>query len=401
MKLLAITSYYKPAYVYGGPVHSEAALYEGLTKLGVDLTVITTNANGEDKLDVPFLTPVDVDGVKVIYCPTNPAPGSAFYSSAQIKAAKQQIPDADIINLQTFWGYATGPLSQHCINHKIPYFVFLDGQLMDYAMRRARWTKRLKKRLFLHLMGYRYLNGAAALFCSSSLEISYLQTHPINTPTFLVTNSIDVNAFKTLPPRGRLRIQYHIPKDAMVMVMIGRLHAVKNPHIAVAALIAAQKLSNEVHLLIVGPDEHHLQPTLEEQARQAGCADKLHFTGLLQKDALLQAMADSDLLVMPSESENFGMSAAESMAAGLPILVSDSVPVGAWAKQAFSGETSPCNRDAFSKTAVAMLNNSTQLKEMGQNGKAAAANLFGREVVAEEMRTYLERIIAQGKKHNV
>lgn len=131
-----------------GQARSEAALYESLSKLGVEVTVITTNANGSGKLDIPLLTPVDVDGVQVIYCPAKAAPGSAFYSPTQVKEAKRRIPDTDIVNLQTFWGYATRTLSQHCRKHHIPYYVSLRGQLMNYAMQSRGWTNRLKKYLF-------------------------------------------------------------------------------------------------------------------------------------------------------------------------------------------------------------------------------------------------------------
>lgn len=400
MKLLAITSYYKPAYIYGGPIRSESILYESLVKLGIEVTVVTTNANGVAKLDIPLLTPVSVGGVQVIYCPIKRVPGSAFYSSKQVKEAKRFILSADIVNLQTFWGYATPILSQYCIKYHIPYYISLRGQLMNYAMQQTDRIKQFKKYLFLHLLGYKYLNGAAALHCTSSQEISQLQAYPITTQTFLVPNSIDVNSYKTLPSRGRLRGQYQIPADALVMVMIGRLDAVKNPHIAVAALIAAQKLPVPVHLLVVGPDKNNLQPLLKEKAHQAGCANRLHFTGLLQKDALLQAMSDSDLLIMPSESENFGMSAAESMAAGLPILVSDNVPVGDYAKQVFAGETAACNEIDFCKSAVALLSNPAQMREMGLNGRLAAGKLFGREVIAKEMLSHFEQIIVQSYKHH-
>lgn len=400
MKFVAIVAYYKPAYVYGGPVRSTAALYEGLEKLGVDVTVITTDANGGQKLDVPQLTPTDVDGVQVIYCPTKPRLGSAFHSPSLINEAKRYIPQADLVNLQMFWGYATRPLTRYCIDHRIPYFVSMRGQLMDYAMKEMQWTKRLKKYAFLHYTGYHYLNHAAALHCTSALEIAQLQAYPINTPTFLIPNGLDVAEFEQIPPRGQMRIRYHIPEDALVMVMIGRIHSVKNPHIAVAALAAAQTLPTDVHLLMVGPDEHHLQAALEEQARQAGCADRLHFAGLVQRADLLQVFADSDLLVMPSQTENFGMSAAEAMAAGLPILVSDVVPVGEWAKNALAGETAACNEVAFSEAAAAMLSNPTRLKKMGQNGRAAAARLFDHQAVAKDMLNHLEQIVAEVHEHH-
>jgi glycosyltransferase involved in cell wall biosynthesis len=395
LKLLAITSYYKPAYGYGGPVRCDSALLESLAQSGVDITVITTNANGPEKLNVPLLTPLEVGGVKVIYCPVKPVPGSDFYSPTQIKLAKQHILQNDIVDLQILWGYAARPISQYCKKHKIPYFSTLHGQLMDYAMHHAGWIKKLKKQLFLVLVGYGYLNGAQALHCTSELEIANLRAYPIHAPTFMVPNCMDVHSFQDLPTRGQLRSKYLIPEDALVIVMIGRIHSKKNPQIAVSALIAAQKMSMNAHLLIVGPDQQNLQPSLNKQASQAGCADRLHFTGLLQKDGLLQAMSDADLLIMPSasDSENFGMSAAECMAAGLPILVTENIPVGVWAKQAGAGETAPCNEVDFSNAVVVLLSKPAQLKAMGQNGKVAAAMHFDHKVVAKEIYNQLEQII--------
>lgn len=397
MKLVAVVAYYKPAYVYGGPVRSTAALYEGLAKLGVDVTVITTDANGEQKLDVPLLTPIDVDGVQVIYCPTKPGVGSAFHSPSLIVEAKRYIPQADIVNLQTFWGYATRPLTRYCVEHQIPYFVSLRGQLMDYAMKQVRWSKRLKKRIFLRYIGYQYLNHAVALHCTSTLEIAHLQAYPVTAPTFLVPNSLDVETFAQLPPRGQLRSLYHIPEDALVLVVIGRIHSVKNPHIAVETLAAVQTLPIEVHLLMVGPDEHHLQAALEEQARQAGCADKLHFTGLLQQDDLLQVLADSDLFLMPSQTENFGMSAVEAMAAGVPILVSEGVPVGKWAKQAGAGLMLPCTSSAFADATRALLTDTEKLHQMAIRGRELAATHFDNISVARQMLTQLRAIIETGQ----
>lgn len=397
MKLLAINSYYKPAYIYGGPVRSEASLFEGLSRLGVEVIVITTDANGDEKLNMPLLTPVDIDGVKVIYCPTCKMLGTRFYSKTQIKIAQQYIPYADIVNLQTFWGWATRPLSNACVKSKIPYFVSLRGQLMEYAMQNVGLVKRFKKKIFLHSVGYNYLNKAAALHCTSLLEISQVKAYPITSPMFLVSNGIDTNKYTLLPKRGLFRQRYQISDDALVMVMIGRLDAVKKPEIAVSTLIAAQKLCFPVHLLIIGPDEKRMVPILRRQANNAGCENRLHFTGLLQKDAILQAMADSDLFIMPSASENFGMSAAESMAAGLPILVSDKVPVGALAKQFSSGTVVPCEEEAFSEAALSLLSSPDKLKEMGQKGKEAARDLFDNDVVARTMLINLERIISTSK----
>ena len=123
----------------------------------------------------------------------------------------------------------------------------------------------------------------------------------------------------------------------------------KRPDIAIEALAAANSSVGETHLVLAGPDEMQLIPKLLVQAQRLGCADRLHITGLLKGDEVLVALADADLLLMPSEpeSENFGMSAVEAMAAGLPILVSEGVPIGRWAKSAGAGRIASCTVDFF------------------------------------------------------
>ena len=59
MRILCATGYYKPAYVYGGPVKSVATLCEGLARLGNQVTVFTTNANGPGKTLTAFLAAID------------------------------------------------------------------------------------------------------------------------------------------------------------------------------------------------------------------------------------------------------------------------------------------------------------------------------------------------------
>ena len=134
-----------------------------------------------------------------------------------------------------------------------------------------------------------------------------------------------------------------------------------------AALAAAQDLSGETHLIMAGPDESGMGNALRAQAHQAGCEGRLHVVGLLAGDEVLQALAAADLLLMPSEpqSENFGMSAVEAMAAGLPVLVSEGVPVGVWAEANGAGYQIPCEVEAFQQKTHMLLSEPLELQAMG------------------------------------
>jgi glycosyltransferase involved in cell wall biosynthesis len=136
---------------------------------------------------------------------------------------------------------------------------------------------------------------------------------------------------------------------------------------------------------------------LRSQAARLGCADRLRLTGLLSGERMLQALADADLLVMPSASESFGNSAAEALAAGLPILVSDRVPVGRQALAAGAGCIAPPEAAAFARAAREMLDQPDRLKRMGERGRELARREFDLPVVGGRMLAHCREIGAAGR----
>ena len=57
LRITYVVSYYRPAFVYGGPVQSIANTCEALARLGAEVTVLTTDANGRERLRVPLGEP--------------------------------------------------------------------------------------------------------------------------------------------------------------------------------------------------------------------------------------------------------------------------------------------------------------------------------------------------------
>lgn len=394
MKILIVTASYKPAYVYGGPIRSLAALAEGLVGEGIDVTVLTTNANGSTRLDIPLRQPVLVDGVEVYYYPLAPISlGSFDYSPQLAQACEAQVKQFDLVVLQALWSHAAGPIVSACKRYNVPYVISLRGQLMPWSINH----KGLKKRLYLALFARRYLDNAAGLQCTVPIEAEAANSFNFRAPTFVVPNGIDLARFENMPERGHMRSTLGIPEDARILLFMGRLHPVKRPDIVVAALIAAQSAPYEVHLIMAGPDETNMSETVITLAKQGDCDDRLHLVGLLNGDEVLQAFADADLMLMPSESENFGMSAIEAMASGVPVLVSDGVPVGHWAEEAGAGRVISCDTTAFAQATRELLSDADQLKRMGQKGKTMVSQRFDNHVVTKKILAQYVSIIETGR----
>jgi glycosyltransferase involved in cell wall biosynthesis len=393
MHILYVCPYYKPAYVYGGPVQSFSDSCEGLVESGAQVTVFTTNANGSTLLDVPLQRSIVVEGVTVWYFPLALKGLSFFYSPALAEAVRARVSEFDLVVAAALWGHALIPTASACSRACVPYVIPTHGQLFPWALAK----KRLKKMIYLELFARRYVNRAAAIHCTDPSEAEAVSQLMFRPPTFVVPNAIHTAFFTTRLTRGNLRKQFGISDRAYLLIFLGRITRIKRPDVAVDVLGATQRLDREVHLVIVGPDEDGLTRQLQAQAQRLGCHDKLHFTGLLDREGVASALADANLLLMPSEIvENFGLSAVEAMAAGVPVLASDGVPTGRWAQMAGAGRITACTSEGFQQAAIELLSKPELLQIMSRRGQELARDRFDVSAVAHEMLAQYEAIVEIG-----
>ncbi len=395
MKVLFVTCYYKPAFSYGGPVTSTAAFCENLLRLGTQVTVLTTNAGGSKLLDVPLQQPVDVDGVEVWYFPLKFRGLGYFFASGLFRKIFEQVKGTEIVYTDSVWGYASLPISLACSYWKKPYVVQLHGQLEPWSLRQ----KRMKKYIYLKMWGKKFLNRSNGLFCTSVDEANHAKNIGLFSPKFVLPLGVDLSSNTLNQQQDVFRGQLEIPEDAPVLLFLGRIHHKKRPDLAIQILSLLPENLRRTHLILAGPDQEDLVPDLVAYAQKLGCQERVHFTGLLDRQQILQAFAAADLLVMPSEpqSENFGMSAVEAMAAGLPVLVSDGVPVGRWAVQAGAGRVESCDAQAFARAVAEMLVDPSQLAQMGANGRALVREKFEIRAVTRHFLDQFQAITETGR----
>lgn len=382
IRVLFVASYYKPAYIYGGPARSIPTLCEGLVQAGAEVVVFTTNANGHLNLDVPTDRPIEVDGVLVNYFQrSHLAPGRYFYASDLGKACWQQMKNFDIVYICGTWTYPLLPAARAARKAGIPYVISPRGSFMTWSMQ-EKW---LKKKLYLLLVERDIMNGAAVLHCTSQPELEQIEQWRFKPPTVFIPNGIDLSLFRTLPTRGKLRQSLGISETGPVSLYVGRLHKEKRLTRLINAFSNVVKVMREAHLLIVGGDEDHTGTEMRDQVKQMGLSGQIHFTGLLSGDSLLQAYADADLFVLLSYRESFGMVAAEAMATGLPILISSDVGIAREVKQHGAGIVVDADSLHVEEAWEDILLSPGKHKKMSEAGKRLARNHFSSQSVARQM----------------
>src|SRR5262249_37819371 len=97
----------------------------------------------------------------------------------------------------------------------------------------------------------------------------------------------------------------------------------KSPDLLLRAFSQSAASSPAAHLAFVGPDESGMLEKLQQLSDTLRVKERVHFCGPLTGDAKWSAYRDADIFVLPSQNENFGNTAAESVAAGTPVVVTD------------------------------------------------------------------------------
>jgi glycosyltransferase involved in cell wall biosynthesis len=192
------------------------------------------------------------------------------------------------------------------------------------VLRHNRW-KKLAWRLFWERAN---IEAAALIRFTTRLEEERARSFWQLRNTIVVPHSVDVETWRVLPDRSKMETRLPMLQGREVILFVGRINWVKNIDLLLISLAAVLQKRPKAILVCAGPDNEGYQSVLEKQAKALGIADHVIFTGMLQGDDLKSAYARADALALVSQKENFGHAAAEALACGIPVVLSNGVGVG-------------------------------------------------------------------------
>ena len=144
-----------------------------------------------------------------------------------------------------------------------------------------------------------------------------------------------------------------------IVTFLGRITFQKGPEYFIEAARKVLKVNPNVRFVMAGSgDMYH---GMIERVAQLGIADRFHFTGFLRGDDVIKMYQLSDVYVMPSVSEPFGISPLEAMRSNVPVIISKQSGVSEVLKHAIKIDF--WDVDALADSIHAMLNY-TSISEM-------------------------------------
>jgi glycosyltransferase involved in cell wall biosynthesis len=166
---------------------------------------------------------------------------------------------------------------------------------------------------------------------------------------------------------------------------LGRINWKKGLDILAKAYGRIARQREDVHLLIVGNDESGYEKRVKRWLKEERVLDKVTFTGMLTGKEKLRAYTASDIFVLPSYSENFGMSVIEAMACGIPVVISDQVGIHREVSANNAGVIVECNEESVGKGVKSILDNKNFAEELSFNAKKMVREYYSIDNVADKM----------------
>lgn len=381
MRILHVVPTYIPAWRYGGPIQSVHGLCKALAARGHAVEVATTNVDGDGDSAVPLDTPVELDGVRVHYFPSTLL-RRLYFSPPMRRFLEDAIPRCDIVHTHSVFLWPTNTAASLARAHRTPYVLSPRGMLVRELIGRR---NSLLKKGWIRLFEQRNVAEAAAVHVTSALEAAdLLRLGLAPQRTLEIPNGVDQpspstpfdEASQPLPPR--------------FVLFLGRISWKKGLDRLVDAMAAVPGMA----LVIAGPDDEQLRPTLERKAAALGIADRVSFLGFVHGDAKQRLLSRAAIVALPSHSENFGNSVLEAMAHGVPVVVTPEVGLAQFIQETGSGLVARGDTPDFAR-ALRVLAEDAELRGRMSRCAAAAALRYSWAAIAERMEAEYAAILAR------
>ncbi|MCX6788971.1 MAG: glycosyltransferase [Candidatus Jorgensenbacteria bacterium] len=389
MRVLHIVPSYYPAHRYGGPIQSVHNLNKGLVLCGVDVTVYTTSVNGPDDLDVPIGIPVDIDGVKVYYF----KPGFFrfwFYSDDLRKSLAKNIGSFDLIHITSVFLFASTLGAYYAKKYKKPFIISPRGSLMGEPIKRK---SSILKRLYIYLVERHSLKGSILHFTAEVEREEYKKLNLPMKDSFIIPNGLDFSQFDVVIESNLFRNKFNIPKEKSIILFLGRISWKKGFDTLIPAFKKISVKNAEALLVVAGVDDEGYMNKIKEEITRLNLEDRVIFTGEILGNMKVAAFRESNVFVLPSYSENFGMAVVEAMSCELPVVITDGVGISGDIKNANAGIVIHKDEDVLADAVLSLLVDRQSAKEIGKRGRQFVRAEYAGERMAEKMFREYNKII--------
>ncbi len=283
-----------------GPSYSVTGLCKALDELGAAVKLHTL----EPAPDVTFPFPV-------AYYPKWRFPARLGVSPVMSRALYQVAMDSEVIHFNGLWMMPSVYPGRAVEDTSCSLVVSPRGMLDPWAINWSKW----RKSVFWHLLQGRVVRQVDCIHVTSDQELEAVRRLGLRQAVAVVPIGIDIPEV----------FQQQTPNNERVLLYLGRLHPKKNIEALLEAWSQIHQRFGDWVLWIVGPGDPSYIRRLQELGMSLG-VQRVKYVGPAYGSDKVAAYRAADLFVLPTHSENFGITIAEALSFGVPVITTKGAP---------------------------------------------------------------------------
>lgn len=380
MKILHVTPSVGSAR--GGATQAVIELLQALQLQGCQAELATTNDNAAELLDVPLNQLIAFQRIPsrffARFSPQNPSVRDFAFSGDLTQWLWNHVCNYDLVHIHALFSYPSTIAMRIARAKGIPYVIQPHGLLCEWSLQQSK----LKKQVYLNLAERSNIQHSAGVIVTSAMEDREVELLNLSVPRSLVPIGL------SFPPvdsdaRQKLRDQLKIPSEQPIILFLSRLHPKKGLDYLIPAL--GQLRHQPFTFVVAGNGTPKYEAEIDQWIEAAGLSDRTYRPGFVTGDFKQLLLQGSDIFVLTSHSENFGVVVLEAMAAGLTTILSPGVALSSTLEEHQVGYVTSLEINEIAQTLNQCLNDPQSARDIGERARQFIAQQYAWEHIATQM----------------
>lgn len=206
-----------------------------------------------------------------------------------------------------------------------------------------------------------------------------------------IPNGINLKDFYVPYSKDECREKLGLPLDKNIILFVGNPHPNKGADVLIRTMQRIIKESPDVKLVFVG--EGMLKERLKELSKKLNVDRHIKFTGFVSDMVKKMYYKSSDVFVLPSFFDTFGIVLLEASAFGLPLVVSNIEAFKDFIKDDYNGiVTEVGNEKDLAEKIIYLVKNEGIQKKIGRNAREKVED-YSWEKIANETEKLYEKVV--------
>ncbi len=362
----------------GGPSAAVAGMCRALDEQGVPTLVVTTDADGAGRLDVPINETTTFAGMRVRFFPCQFSE-RLKYSGPLGAWVRAHVTEFAAVHVHAVFSHASIAAGRASRRAGMPYVVRPLGSIDPWSLSHHPG----RKRALMWLGARALLSGASRVHYTADEEQRRAEgALPWLPPGVVIPLGIDEALFADT---SMTESRWQGPA-----VVLARLDPKKGIDLAIRAFHQLAGRFPDRRLVIAGDGEASYVRELRALAGDGPGADRIEFCGWVEGADRARVLGRASVFVLPSAQENFGLSMVEAMAMGTPVVVTRTVDLATRIAEERAGWVVNRSVESVADALSECLSNPGECRVRGARARRLAESYRWRNVGAQLKALYAE-----------